>query len=163
MRMDVYLREAQIQDRDLLFQWANDALVRQNAFHTEQIPYENHIKWYDNMMQNPFVYQYILCDGELPVGQLRLDIKKTTAVIDYSIAQNKRGLGLGYQIIMLAKEKVASEITSVTELIGQVKYGNTASEKVFEKCGFHRTEKAEYIEFAWSTKGAEYEDHNCNN
>ena len=40
MRMDVYLREAQIQDRDLLFQWANDALVRQNAFHTEQIPYE---------------------------------------------------------------------------------------------------------------------------
>ena len=42
-------------------------------------------------------------------------------MIDYSIAQNKRGLGLGYQIIMLAKEKVVSEITSVTELIGHGK------------------------------------------
>lgn len=105
MRMDVYLREAQIQDRDLLFQWANDALVRQNAFHTEQIPYEKHIKWYDNMMQNPFVYQYILCDGELPVGQLRLDIKKTTAVIDYSIAQNKRAWDLDIKSLCWQKRK----------------------------------------------------------
>ena len=35
--MNLSLREVNAKDIDLLYQWANDKTVRQNAFHTEQI------------------------------------------------------------------------------------------------------------------------------
>ena len=38
--MRLSLREVTAKDMDLLYEWANDPTVRQNAFHTEPIPYE---------------------------------------------------------------------------------------------------------------------------
>ena len=44
--MNLSLREVNAKDIDLLYQWANDKTVRQNAFHTEQIPYADHRMWF---------------------------------------------------------------------------------------------------------------------
>ncbi len=40
----LHLRQVCLADRELLFEWANDDTVRANAFHTEKIPYTDHIK-----------------------------------------------------------------------------------------------------------------------
>ncbi len=63
--MSLQLRRAEHADRDLLFGWANDDAVRANAFHTEKIPYEKHVVWFDKMMADTSVHQYILweCDA----------------------------------------------------------------------------------------------------
>ncbi|MDE7185188.1 MAG: GNAT family N-acetyltransferase, partial [Lachnospiraceae bacterium] len=70
MAMDrrLWLRKVKPCDMDLLFRWANDETVRANAFHTEKIPYENHVQWFEKMMADATVYQYILCDGTVSVG-----------------------------------------------------------------------------------------------
>ncbi len=65
------LRRAKPQDMDLLYRWANDDTVRANAFHTEKIPYEHHVQWFQKMMADASVCQYILYDGDLAVGQIR--------------------------------------------------------------------------------------------
>ena len=84
--MSLQLRRAEHADRDLLFGWANDDAVRANAFHTEKIPYEKHVVWFDKMMADASVHQYILCDGGTPVGQIRLNVEGSEAYVDYSIA-----------------------------------------------------------------------------
>lgn len=143
------LRRAKPQDMDLLYCWANDDTVRANAFHTEKIPYENHVQWFRKMMVDASVYQYILCDGGLAVGQIRLTVDRNgEALIDYSIASLYRGKGYGTSLLrLLCQQLDTDQITDVTKLIGQVKYQNQASARVFEKSGFHKTKLPEYIQY----------------
>lgn len=146
--MCLYLRKGNQTDVDLLYEWANDAAVRQNAFHTEPIPYENHVKWFAKVLADASVYQYILCQEELPVGQIRLNVEGNAALIDYSISAEHRGKGYGSALLELAKKQIAiDKISGVTKMVGQVKYGNTASARAFEKCGFTRREMAEYVQY----------------
>lgn len=144
----LHLRGVCQSDMDLLFVWANDDAVRKNAFHTEKIPYEDHVKWFSKMLLDESVYQYILCEGECPIGQIRLNVENGAAVIDYSICAAKRGNGYGCKLLQLIQQQVISDkISRVMKLIGQVKYENTASARVFAQCGFTRTEKPDYIQF----------------
>ena len=132
------LRRAKPQDMDLLYRWANDDTVRANAFHTEKIPYEHHVQWFQKMMADASVCQYILYDGDLAVGQIRLTAGNDgEALIDYSIAS----------LCLLCQKLDTDKISNVTKLIGQVKYQNQASARVFEKSGFHKTKLPEYIQY----------------
>lgn len=147
-KMILRLRKASQEDMDLLFQWANDPMVRSNAFHTEQIPYENHVKWFTKMMADMSVHQYILCDGELPVGQIRINVEGNVAVIDYSVASAYRGKGYGSRMLrMIPMQIVQDKISNVTELVGQVKYGNNPSARAFESCGYTKRELPEYMQY----------------
>lgn len=146
--MELYLREVEEADMDLLFRWANDPDVRRSAFHTEAIPYETHVKWFHRMLENEAAYLYILCRAEEAVGQIRLDIEDGVAVIDYSVAPGYRGRGFGRALLTLIKEK-AMGITGVTKLVGQVKPENSASIKAFEQCGYVRMKGEDYITFVF--------------
>ncbi|MCM1182558.1 MAG: GNAT family N-acetyltransferase [Roseburia sp.] len=146
--MDLYLREVTEEDRDLLFEWANDPVVRRNAFHTEPISYETHVRWFRRMLENEAVHQYILCRAGEPIGQIRLEVADGTALIGYSVASGQRGKGLGTALLALAGEK-AGEVGDVKRLVGQVKRENIASQRAFEKCGYRRTEEADYITFVF--------------
>ena len=146
--MSLRLRKAVSADRDLLFVWANDDAVRANAFHTEKIPYEKHVMWFEKVMADPSVHQYILCDGETPVGQIRLNVEGSEAVVDYSIAADERGKGCGSEMLrMLQTQLPADQITHVTKIVGQVKYGNHASARAFERCGYRRRDLPDYIQY----------------
>lgn len=150
--MCLYLRKVEPTDVDLLYEWANDPAVRQNAFHTEPIPYEDHVKWFAKMLADPSVYQYILYRGEFPIGQIRLNVKDGEALVDYSISAKHRGKGYGSALLQLMKKQVLAdekteEITGVIKIVGQVKYENSASARAFEKCGFTKRELTEYIQY----------------
>ena len=133
--MSLQLRRAEHADRDLLFGWANDDAVRANAFHTEKIPYEKHVVWFDKMMADASVHQYILCDGGTPVGQIRLNVEGSEAYVDYSIAADLQAMLAGGQIPHAAR------------IVGQVKYGNDASARAFERCGFLRKDLPGYMQY----------------
>ena len=150
--MKLTLREVTGKDMDLLFQWANDSVTRQNAFHTEQIPYEIHRVWFVKMLADRDVLKYILCSttnaGEVQnIGQIRLSIEDGEALIDYSIDPEKRGQGFGARMVLMAEEKLRETRTDVNVCKGQVKLENIASAKVFEKCGYDMDEKEQYLEF----------------
>lgn len=150
--MGLTLREVTGKDIDILFRWANDPKTRQNAFHTEQIPYETHRAWFVKMLADRDVLKYILCStsntGEIQdIGQIRLSIEDGEALIDYSIDPEKRGQGFGTRMILMAEEKVRETRMDVIFCKGQVKHINIASAKVFEKCGYDMDEKEQYLEF----------------
>lgn len=95
MDRSLKLRKVTPQDMDLLFCWANDDTVRANAFHTEKIPYENHIQWFEKMMSDAAVYQYILYDGDVPIGQVRLADEDGDALMITVSRQRTGGKGMG--------------------------------------------------------------------
>lgn len=136
MKKLLYLRKADIDDMLLLFEWANNSAVRNNAFNSEPILLERHTKWYYNLLSDPNRYQYILMLGEKPIGQIRLDCAEDFAEIDYSISSEFRNKGYGAVLLDLIKEEVKTKIPKVTRLIAKVKTGNKASEACFLKSRF---------------------------
>lgn len=133
---------------DLLFEWANDDDVRKNAFNTSKICYSEHITWFNKMLKDNNIRQYILYDENQPIGQIRFNITLDTALIDYSISPIFRGRGLGKCMLDLAKKKAIDEIPIINKLLGLVKYENVASAKTFEKCGYIKKIKKDYIEYS---------------
>lgn len=130
-----YLREARFIDRDLLYRWVNDSMVRQSAFNTDEINYEEHCNWFAKCLQRDDVWIYILIKNGIPVGQVRLNIENGEALIDYSIASEYRGQGLGCVIINLISENIRC-MQNVNYLVAHVKSVNVFSQKVFLKNGF---------------------------
>ena len=146
--MGLQLRKASFADRDLLFGWANDDTVRANAFHTEKIPYEKHVVWFEKVMADASVYQYILCDDGLPVGQIRLNVEGDAALVDYSVAADRRGKGYGSEMLRMLLSQLSTErIPRVTRIVGQVKHTNRASARAFENNGFFKREFPEYAQY----------------
>lgn len=146
--MCFYLRKADQSDMDLLYQWANDPVVRKMAFHMDPIPYEDHVKYFTKMLADASVYQYIMYEGDLPIGQIRLNVTGNEALIDYSISAVHRGKGYGSRLLQLIKKQIVTdEISHIIKMIGQVKYENAVSASVFEKCGFTKREMEKYIQY----------------
>lgn len=132
----IFLREALQSDVELLYKWANDPIVRQNSFQTEEIPYDTHREWFDRMMENKNIIQYILMDGKEPVGQIRLMIDGDVAEIGYSISSLHRQKGYGRLILQLILEEVNNKYPEIKKLIAKVKPTNIASKKLFESEGY---------------------------
>jgi spore coat polysaccharide biosynthesis predicted glycosyltransferase SpsG/RimJ/RimL family protein N-acetyltransferase len=137
------LRRATANDAALYFAWANDSAVRQNAIHAEPITWETHVAWFGRRLQDTDSYLYVLSTaaGE-PVGQVRVEFDGpgTPGVIDYSIAPPHRGRGLGLVLLRRALQRLRHERPALASgaVLGQVKAGNAASARVFERLRFMR-------------------------
>ena len=145
---ELYLRRAEntTEDAGFLFRLRNDPVTRENSFHKEEIPWEEHLAWFSRMMEDPDRVQLILMCNEQPAGQLRLDRSKdesghVSAEISYAVSPELRGCGLGFWIIRLAEEKVKEIFPDVQTLTAEVLRENTASERIFTACGFSVADK----------------------
>ena len=126
------IRRVKKEDSIVLFEWSNDPLVRRNAFDSKKIDWDSHEKWFQNKLldNNCKIFIFENKQGH-PVGQVRLDYLDKKWLIDYSIDQFFRGLGLGKKII----SKAINMIDKGT-FMAMVKHKNQASIKTFLNLGF---------------------------
>lgn len=131
-----YLRDAEESDVDLLFQWANDESVRKNSFSTQDISYNDHVKWFKNVLSFKNIRQFIFIhDGE-PVGQIRMSLQGQEAEIGYSVCKEKRQMGFGKEMLFLLTQKVKQDYPQLKKLTAKVKPDNIASQKAFLDMGY---------------------------
>lgn len=130
--MIFFLREATIDDALILFNWVNDKDVRFNSNNQETIIWKNHLKWLESRLNSKDTFIYILTDGEINYGQIRIDNHNNWWTIDYSIDVNNRGKGFGSLIINLLIEKCKN-----FNFKAFVKKSNLSSIHVFVKLGFN--------------------------
>lgn len=136
----LFLRKVTENDMLMLFKWANDPDVRKNAFHSETITLEEHTNWFNKLIMDDSQYQYILMCDDIAVGQIRLSVENNnSAEIDYSIASEYRGRGLGKKILELLRLQVKKDMPHINKLIGRVKSGNIASESCFQSSGYENS------------------------
>ena len=128
------LRPAAPDDLLLYFDWANDPEVRRQAISTDEIALEGHREWFAARLGTTRSHLFVMCAGELPVGQIRFDWDGTDARIDYSIDPLFRGRGWGTQVVALGvKHRLNSGPITFR---ADVKEANLASRSVFRRLGF---------------------------
>lgn len=137
-KMNLYLRKAVLEDCDLLFNWANDKMVRQNSFSQKEILYKDHVIWFNKMTNFDRYIIFILCCENIPLGQVRIEIEKRTAVISYSIDRNYRGKHLSIEMLDLLEKEIINSKIDINKLVGYVKLDNNISQRVFENLKYKK-------------------------
>jgi UDP-2,4-diacetamido-2,4,6-trideoxy-beta-L-altropyranose hydrolase len=130
-------RPACLTDETLILQWANDPLVRQNAFHPEPIDEATHRAWFYKRLRNPDNYQIYILETEMgtPIGQVRFERNGEAWEIHYGLAAVARGRGLGVALLQTALQAWRQSQEGAL-VFGRVKIDNLPSKKVFEHLGF---------------------------
>ena len=107
--MGCFLRAVSMEDCDLIYEWINDEEVRKNSFQSDRIPYETHLNWFRNKMQDEKTKIYILMNNTSPVGQVRIERKNSMVHLSYLIEKNHRNKGYGVIILQLMEEELMKE------------------------------------------------------
>ena len=133
------LRVRPVTDEDcrLLWGWVNDPGVREAAFRSHAISWEEHEAWFRAKRADTRCVMYIVLDqAQRPVGQVRFDVREDgVAEISISMAAEHRGKGYGAEAIRIACASFA-RATGVTQGVAYIKPWNTASVRAFAKAGF---------------------------
>lgn len=131
------IREAVLEDANLLFEWVNDPDVRASAFNSNKIDIETHLLWYKNKLESIdtkiFIFENKL---NVPFGQVRIELEKNYYVIDYSISKSFRGLGLGQVMI-----NHIINLFNKFKFKAIVKLSNKASLQIFKNLNFKMVEQ----------------------
>lgn len=130
-------RPAVINDLQLYFEWANDALVRNNSINTEDIDFEGHVKWFTNKINNPNVFMYVFLNPENEaIGQVIIEKKDGWASVGQSVAKEHRGKKYSTEMLAKSTDDFLSKFPKET-IISVVKTSNTPSLKMSENSGFN--------------------------
>lgn len=130
-------RPASADDEGLILRWANDPLVRRNAFNPDAITAANHHNWYSQRLKDAeFCQIYIIQTNDgIPIGQVRFERNYEDWEIHYALDQYARFRGIGSRMLETAILIFKKQHIKVN-LVGRVKIENLSSQKIFRNLGF---------------------------
>lgn len=134
---EYHLRRVGRQDERLLYHWVSDSEVRKNSFHTGEITWQEHERWFHEHFVSEQCDMFILEYEGNPVGQVRIDWQGDRGEIDYSIGRNFRGLGYGTKMLQMVEKKT----NKGRWLYAEVKKQNKASNHIFEQLGYKKKQE----------------------
>jgi RimJ/RimL family protein N-acetyltransferase len=131
----VVLREATMDDAELLFGWANDPVTRAASFRPQPIAWPEHRSWLEARVADAGTLLFVAERGA-PVGQVRFDRESDeVAVISVSVAPAARGRSLAPAIID-AGVRAAADRWPVRAIRAEIREENAASLAAFADAGF---------------------------
>ena len=142
----ITLRPATSGDLLLLYNWANDPVVRANSFHTENISLDEHKIWFENCLADENIFIFILMLENIPIGQVRLNKTDNFYIINYSIDINYRAQGYG-KIILQLLENTLLDKNFGGKLVGYVKKNNVASQLIFKSLSYTEFEEPNFYRY----------------
>lgn len=133
---ELKLRPVRESDCRLLFGLAIDPDARAASFHSDEILWEDHARWFEERVQDPHSVIYIGEDaaGEA-VGLVRFQIKGDRAVLSVNVVPEYRGKGWGRELIAFSTRRLV-RTRSVGRIEAFVKPENQASVRLFQTSGF---------------------------
>ena len=99
-------REANENDTQLYFDWANDPVVREQSYNSNPINFENHKKWFESKINDCSCLMFIFQnEKKLNIGQIRIQKENNKeALIGISIASDFRGRGYAKDMLQIASD-----------------------------------------------------------
>jgi len=131
-------------DSERVWEIRNHPLVREKSGNPEIIPLENHKKWFcQKYFGDKKNFCYVLGDDKGAVGYCRFDHdeQRNLFVVSIAVDPNHHSKGLGSRLLLQSLEKLKEK--SKTGVFAEVKKGNPASARLFEKTGFEKTDEDE--------------------
>lgn len=143
--MQLTFRNAQPADARLYFDWANDALTRQQSFNTNPITWENHVAWFSRKLADPNALLFVFeAQPKQSVGQVRFERSNDEVIIGLSLDAAFRGKGLAPKMLQMAVDayRVQSPPPNLP-IHAYIRPDNTASIKSFERAGFRLSHESD--------------------
>ena len=137
------IRNANIEDIETYFNWANENEVRKLSFNSETIPYTEHEIWFKNSLidKNCFMYLFFT---DTEIGQVRIQkISINNAIINISLDKNFRGRGYGVKMLNMSIDLFRKNFPEII-INAYIKKENIASKNIFENSGFKFQEELVY-------------------
>ena len=127
------LRKAEKRDARLYFDWANDPEVRRQSLDSRPIAWPEHEAWFAKRLEDALL---LVAEDEagVPAGQVRFE-RKDAWRINYSLAAEFRGVGLGAKMLTMAIQDLRRRHPDA-KLLAEVRTANPASRRVFAALGF---------------------------
>ncbi|MCU0428895.1 MAG: GNAT family N-acetyltransferase [Cytophagaceae bacterium] len=137
------LRKATMEDWELLLDWRNDPLTRQQSHCIDPIDEQTHRNWLQSVLNNPNRHLYIGLHESVPMGTVRADWNdhSNSYELSWTIAPQYRGKGLGILLVSALTERHGERYTA------EVKTGNFASEKIALRLGLSLKEEKNGIRY----------------
>jgi RimJ/RimL family protein N-acetyltransferase len=130
------IRRATPADCRQLWLWVNDPSARAASFDTADVPWPDHVAWFEARLASPNTRIYIAeADDGAPVGQVRFDLDAAGAAeVDVCLDAEWRGRRLAADLLRMAAAAFLLEGPSL--LVAHVRPENLASQRAFERAGF---------------------------
>lgn len=139
----VILRPATPADVDRVYAWANDPITRASSFSSAEIPYAEHVAWFNQQLERGdrnLLIASIAKDPPHPIAVIRLDraAEQGICVISINVAPEARGRGLGIAALEAANA-CAAEL-GFSQIQALIRPDNHASVRAFTRAGYSSNE-----------------------
>ncbi len=140
MQQRLILRPVQALDSELIWNWANDTATRAASFSSEIIPWETHVTWFTERLNDPHCSFYLAHDATgAPLGQIRYQLEGEAATVSVSVVSERRGSGYGVVLIRAGTQRLFAD-TPAQSIHAYIKPENLASANAFVRAGFTEVE-----------------------
>jgi RimJ/RimL family protein N-acetyltransferase len=140
----IALRLASQDDCRQLFEWRNDPTTVAMSLVSEPVAWEDHVRWFNSVLENPARHLLVASDGNESFGTVRFDDIDDTAEISITVSPDKRGQGIGGLLLELAAAWAKQEL-GLDRILAQIKATNPASIAIFKKAGYEITADGEVL------------------
>ena len=137
----VQVRRAKLDDARKMYEWRNDARIRNVSRDISAISYDDHLRWFEGSLVMP---KRMMLIGELetsePVGVVRFDEGDNNSVeVSIYLDPQRGGQGLGSPLLEAAENYLVSARNSAVDIVAYTMSGNAKSEYLFKRGGYNRT------------------------
>lgn len=133
----ISVREVRLDDSTEIFNLRNNALTREMSHSPDKIEWDDHCKWFECALKNPYRI-LLICEDKLKnkIAVVRFDLCKDVATVSINMSPSQRGKGNSRPCLISSIEFMASKVHSITSLLAEIKVINLASQKLFIGAGF---------------------------
>lgn len=124
-----------VDDKEILLQWANDPVTRQNSFYSNAITPAEHEQWFSDKLNDHREIMLMAVEEGRDVGHVRFSMQGDEPEVNINIAPCERGKGYGTKVLKMAVQWLLEQKGS-PKVIAHIKPDNQSSIKTFQKAGF---------------------------
>jgi len=129
------LRPARSDDAPLVLSWRNDPVAVAFSKSGIKVDRRVHDRWMTRVLAGPASRLWIGQVGNLPVGQVRVDVKTGIGTVSVGVDPAQRGRGYGTALLEGLKTVLLNDY-QIVELIGDVSEDNLPSRRIFLNADF---------------------------
>jgi L-amino acid N-acyltransferase YncA len=129
-------RRAKAGDAELLRSWRNDPETRRRSFTKTTVSVAEHEAWLHTRLASERTAIWIFSDGDVAVGQVRVDVDGEVAEVSIVVAPERRGRGFGKAMLSEAMRLLRRDFGSGVRARALVLDDHDASLRTFRACGF---------------------------
>ena len=145
---EIQIKAVTKNDVKIIYEFQTMPETRQYARNSAVPSWEEHVKWMENKLNDPFCYFYVIMHGNEISGVVRLDRiesqynRENDPVYEISIFVSPSKFRLG---LASAALKLVADLHEFVNIKATVLKENEASRQLFEDCGYKRVSDLEYL------------------